>query len=223
MHAFKNVHFIVTAGPTREYLDPVRFISNPSSGKMGYFLALECLRQSPHVTFIHGPIAKSLIPNESENIRFESTDELLECLMAKLDSLKDKSMILIMAAAPGDYKSKNFHQKKIKKSNETLEISLVRNPDILLEIDKKKKNFPKLFRVGFAAESHHATQHGLEKLKKKNLDMIVVNNILKKSSGFQSDFNEVEVIQKEGVSKKIPKAHKETVAREILNEIEKYF
>ncbi len=213
---FKDYHFIVTSGPTREFLDPVRFISNPSSGKMGYYLAMECLKYSPHLYYVHGPIDSHYIPLMGNLHAVESTDDMLRALTQIIQKISDQKIVLIMAAAPADYKTKQKSERKIKKENQNLTIEFERNPDILKEINRLFHDNVSMLRVGFAAESHDSTKFGTQKLKEKNIDIIVINDITQKGIGFQSDSNQVEIISKNGDTQTVPLAHKQTIAGVIL-------
>jgi phosphopantothenoylcysteine decarboxylase/phosphopantothenate--cysteine ligase len=216
---YSDIYFVVTSGPTREYLDPVRYISNPSSGKMGFYLASECLKLSPNLIYIHGPILPQFIPSSGQSIAIESAQELMDVMLSQMRNLKNKKIILFMAAAPGDYKVKKISGRKIKKTGHELVLRLVENPDILKKIDKLCGKYPTFFRAGFAAESHNLSLNGQKKLKGKNLDLIIINNIKRTDVGFQSDDNEVILFFADGERLTFEKSHKQKIARQILKKV----
>jgi phosphopantothenoylcysteine decarboxylase/phosphopantothenate--cysteine ligase len=200
---------IVTAGPTREYLDPVRFISNRSSGRMGYAIASAALRRGAQVTLISGH--SSLNPAKGVNfISVETAADMLGAVNKELNL----STVLIMSAAVSDFMPAEKHKKKIEKSGELL-LRLNKTPDILSEIGKKK-NRP--FIIGFAAETGGRIERAEKKLKEKNMDMIIFNDVTEAGSGFDVDTNRVVIIDKE---KKIelPLLSKNSVADAILDRL----
>ena len=209
----KDEHIIVTAGPTLGYIDAIRFITNKSSGKMGYALAKIAKRRGAKVTLISGP---SIIepPEVDKFIRVETTNEMLESVIENINS----ASILLMAAAPIDFEPKTFFDKKIdKKSIDSIPLKLC--PDILKEVSKFKK---KLFTVGFAAEAGLNSERAKIKLKEKSLDMIILNDIMQKDRGMQADKNEVIIIYKKGRKFLEEKTHllpKEEIADIILSKI----
>jgi phosphopantothenoylcysteine decarboxylase/phosphopantothenate--cysteine ligase len=205
---FKNIKFIITAGPTIEYIDPVRFISNRSSGKMGIALAdYACLMDGEVLLVGH----LSQLQNKSfKSITIDTAAEMLETLKENIEGYD----ILIMAAAVADYKVKSFSTEKIKKSK-SLTIELEENPDILKELGKLKRN-NQVF-VGFAAETGEKIENASKKLIEKNLDMIVLNDVSRKDIGFDSDFNEVTLLLKNMEILKIPKMKKSDIASIIID------
>jgi phosphopantothenoylcysteine decarboxylase/phosphopantothenate--cysteine ligase len=183
----KGQHVLVTAGPTRGYLDVIRFITNRSSGKMGYALAKVAKRRGAKVTLISGP--SNIEPPEVDKFfKVETTEEMLEKVMESINS----ATILLMAAAPIDFEPEKIFNTKIEK-NSINSISLRLCPDILKEISKLKK---KPFTIGFSAEAGLNTERAKMKFKEKALDMIVLNDIMKKNTGMESDTNEVIIIYK---------------------------
>jgi len=213
---FEDKNILVTAGPTREKIDPVRFISNRSTGKMGYAVAKAAQYRGARVTLISGPTNLDL-PIDISNgkrmnvINVETAIEMQDAVLKNFN----QSDIVVMSAAVADYRPQNYSPKKIKKSSsETLSMSLVRNPDILAELGNRKKS---QFLVGFAAETDDLITNAKIKLTDKNLDLIVVNDITKPDAGFESDTNIVTIISKYGECKKLPKMSKFDVANTILD------
>lgn len=203
---------LVTAGPTREYSDPVRFLSNPSSGKMGYELAEEASKRGADVILVSGPT--QIIPPPNVCVRWIQTAEEME---REVDEHFPKADVLIMAAAVADYKFSAVSSQKIKKRTTSQTISLVKTPDILQKVGKKKG---KRILVGFAAETEKMKEHALKKVLAKNLDMIVANDITKKGIGFGSDLNQVIFVFPDGKSIRSGKKTKSEISAMILDEIE---
>lgn len=204
----KNKKILITSGRTKENIDPVRYLSNNSSGKMGYSLAQAAVDLGAEVTLISGP-TNLKVPNGLEKFIFvESALEMYE----KVDEYFKNTDIFIACAAVADYRPKEYKKEKIKKSDADLVIELIRNPDILLEMRKKKE---KQLLVGFAAETNDIKENALKKLEKKNLDIIVANN----ASVMGSDENVIEIIKKDRTSVEISQKSKIELAYDILNEI----
>ena len=200
---------IVTAGPTREYLDPVRFISNRSSGRMGYAIAGAALRRGAEVTLISGH--SSLSPPKGVNfIPVETAADMFEAVNKELNL----STVLIMSAAVSDFMPSKKFKNKIEKSGELL-LKLNKTPDILSEVGKKK-NRP--FIIGFAAEAGRGVERAEKKLKEKNMDMIIFNDVTEVGSGFDVDTNKVVIIDKEKKIK-LPLMSKNSVADVILDRL----
>jgi len=204
--------FLITAGPTREHADPVRFLSNPSSGKMGYEIAGEALRRGAHVILVSGPT--SLIPPKGAVLRKVQTAEEMERDVKKYFP---KSDVLIMAAAVADYKFAEAFPQKIKKQPTALTVRLIRTPDILEGVGKKKG---KRIVVGFAAETENIAENAMKKVKEKNLDMIVANDISKKGTGFDSDYNEVLFLFPDGKTLPSGKRTKTEISAALLDMLE---
>jgi phosphopantothenoylcysteine decarboxylase/phosphopantothenate--cysteine ligase len=181
---------LITAGPTEEPLDPVRFITNLSSGKMGYALARVSSRRGAQVTLITGPTNLSL-PSVENVINVRTAQEMHK---AVIDNYK-KSTVIIKAAAVADYRPKVIASEKIKKDDKPRSIELERNPDIIAEIGQNKKN---IILVGFAMETKDLLANAREKLKKKNMDLIVANSLREEGAGFKTDTNKVTIIDREG-------------------------
>ena len=204
----KNKKILITSGRTKENIDPVRYLSNNSSGKMGYSLAQAAVDLGAEVTLISGP-TNLKVPNGLKN--FISVESALE-MYEKMDEYFKNTDIFIACAAVADYRPKEYKKEKIKKSDADLVIELVRNPDILLEMSKKKE---KQLLVGFAAETNNIKENALKKLEKKNLDIIVANN----ASVMGSDENVIEIIKKDRTSVEISQKSKIELAYDILNEV----
>lgn len=206
--ALKGKKILITSGRTKENIDPVRYLSNNSSGKMGYSLAQAAADLGAEVTLISGPTDLK-VPNGLEN--FISVESALE-MYEKVDEYFKNTDIFIACAAVADYRPKEYKKEKIKKSDADLVIELIRNPDILLEMRKKKE---KQLLVGFAAETNDIRENALKKLEKKNLDIIVANN----ASVMGSDENVIEIIKKDRTSVEISQKSKIELAYDILNEV----
>lgn len=211
---FKQLKFLITAGPTREPIDAVRFISNRSSGKMGYALAAAAKSRGAKVTLISGPVALEIPPNlESELV--ETAAQMRESVLKHAPS----SDVIIMAAAVSDFRASKVAAGKIKKTEAkaTLAINLEKNPDIIAEVGKSKSN--RQIVIGFAAETEELIQNAKKKLTEKNLDLIVANDVLKEGAGFESDTNIVTIISKNGKVKNLPLMTKFEVAYAVLDEV----
>jgi phosphopantothenoylcysteine decarboxylase/phosphopantothenate--cysteine ligase len=198
---------VVTAGGTREYIDPVRYIGNPSSGKMGYALAEAARDRGAKVTLI----TASSLP-EPEGITVVPVETAAQMKKA-VDKATAKADALLMAAAVADYQPKTTAKSKIKKDSPNLSLELVRTPDILGEV---KGNF---IKVGFAAESEDLVANAKKKLAKKKLDLIAANDITDKKSGFGVDTNKVTLIDKKGKAEKLPLMSKREAADRILDRV----
>lgn len=208
----KGKSIIVTAGPTVESIDPMRYITNRSTGKMGYSIAKEAIERGADVTLITGPTNLTPPQNLKKLVKIESAKDMYEAVLANLD----ENDVVIKSAAVADYKPKNYSNKKIKKSDDDLAIELDRNKDIAQEIGKIKNN---KILVGFAAETNDLIENASLKIKKKNLDFIVANDLTKEGAGFGVDTNIVKIIDKEGNITEYPKMKKEEVANIILDKI----
>lgn len=208
---FRGQKVLVTAGPTREMLDPVRFISNPSSGKMGFAVARALRQRGAQVTLISGPTA--LTPPRMVNVIPVQTAEEMRSAVQKHFAETD---IVIKAAAVADYRPKKMSPEKIKKSAASLSLEMEKTRDILGELGMKKGQ--KLL-IGFAAETRNVNAFALEKLQKKNLDLIVANDVGRKGIGFGSDMNEVRLIFRDGRVETLPALPKEEIAHILLDRI----
>jgi phosphopantothenoylcysteine decarboxylase/phosphopantothenate--cysteine ligase len=203
---------LITAGPTEEPLDPVRFITNLSSGKMGYALAKVAHRHGAQVTLITGPTNLSL-PSVENIIKVRTAREMYK---AVVDNYK-KSTVIIKAAAVADYRPKVFAREKIKKDDKPRSIQLERNPDIIAEIGQNKKN---IILVGFAMETKDLLVNAREKLKNKNMDLIVANSLREEGAGFQTDTNKITILDREGDVQSLPVMTKIEAAEKILERVE---
>ena len=206
--ALKGKKLLITSGRTREDIDPIRYLSNKSSGKMGYSLAQAAVDLGAEVTLVSGPTNLSVPDGLKEFISVDSAIQMYE----KVDEKFKDTNIFIACAAVADYRPKEYQDKKIKKSDLNLTIELVRNPDILFEMGKKKEN---QLLVGFAAETNNIIENALKKLEKKNLDMIVANN----ASTMGTDTNSIEIIRKDRSSTVINQKSKIELAYDILKDV----
>lgn len=203
---------LVTAGPTREPLDPVRFLSNRSSGKMGYAIASAALRRGHSVTLISGPVA--LLP--PAGMRCVKVNTAADMLAAVKRNIKQCDA-LIMAAAVSDFRPARFTPEKIKKNAAVLSLPLMLNPDILKTIAPQKGK--KIF-VGFAAETGRLHREALRKLREKNLDMIVANDVRRRDAGFEVDTNRVTFFFADGKQRELPLMTKAKIAGLIIKWLE---
>lgn len=206
----KGLKILVTAGPTREHFDPVRFLSNPSSGKMGHAIAEAALQKGARVTLISGPTSLSP-PKVSKFIRVTSAEEMYRAVMKEAP----QSDIIIMTAAVSDYRPATYSRRKIKKKGRRSTLSLLPTRDILKELGRRKK--PGQILVGFAAETDHLTQNALKKLKGKNLDLIVANRVGLKKIGFESDVNRILILSSQGQRMHLPLMSKSRAASILLD------
>lgn len=206
----EGLRVMVTAGPSREALDPVRYISNRSSGKMGYAIAQAAQKRGAEVTLLSGPVAIEA-PQGVKLVPFTTTQELLD----RASELAQEQDLLIQAAAPADYRAKEIAPQKIKKQGgEPMTFTLVENPDVAATLGKAKRS-GQVF-VGFAAETNDVLTHARDKLARKNLDMIVANDVTRPGAGFDVDTNIVTLITKDG-QEALPMMSKAEVAQRILD------
>lgn len=207
----KGIRLAVSAGPTREALDPVRYLSNNSSGKMGYAIARDAMLRGAEVTLISGQTALAPVPFV-RNIRITSTHEMFEQFKAVLDDTD----IIIKAAAVADYKPKTVAENKIKKNDGNMSIELERTEDIISHCSANRHDG--LFICGFSMETENMIENSTAKLNKKNLDMIVANNLKEPGAGFRVDTNIVTLITRDG-AETLPIMNKDEVAHVLLTEI----
>jgi len=213
MQDLKKKRILVTAGPTYEAIDPVRFVGNRSSGKMGFALANAAAQRGAEVTLIAGPVTRET-PRNVKRINVESSQEMLKAVLAHAR----KTDAVIMSAAVADFTPVSPATQKIKKQlkNKTLEIRLKATPDILATLGKKKRN---LILVGFALETNNGLAGAKEKLQKKNLDLIVLNSLSEENRVFDSEDNTVTILDQLGKVEHVPKMSKRDVANKVLDKI----
>ena len=207
----KGKKVVVTAGPTREYIDPTRFISNPSSGKMGYAVAEAAQRRGADVTLISGPTTVSP-PAGVELCYVETASEMQDAVLR----VYDKVNIAVMAAAVSDYRPQAFSPNKLKKSSHQLTIPLEKNADIAEMLGQRKRG---QILVCFAAETNNLVENAQSKLINKNCDLIVANDILAKGAGFEQDTNIVTLLDNTDKQEQLPLLSKKEVADIILNRV----
>ncbi len=210
----KGVKILVTAGPTQEAIDPVRFITNRSSGKMGYALAKVARRRGAEVTLVTGPTSLSIPCKDIKLLSVRTAEEMREAVLDHFDECD----VLIKAAAVSDYRPKISSQQKLKKSEASILLELERTVDILREVGKRKGH---RILIGFSAETENLISNAAEKLKEKNLDFIVVNDVTKLGAGFEVDTNQVKILFPSGEVKELPLMSKEEVSERILDEVTK--
>jgi phosphopantothenoylcysteine decarboxylase/phosphopantothenate--cysteine ligase len=210
---FEGKKVLITAGPTREPLDPVRYITNRSSGKMGYEIAKAFVERGARVVLVSGPTHID-IPKGVTFIPVETAADMYNAVMMHLE----EADIIVGAAAVADYRPKEAKKEKIKKDEETMVIELVKNPDIMYEVGQKKGN---KISVGFAAETENLIDYAKKKLKEKNMDLIVANDVSQEGAGFEVDTNIIKVINKDLEVKEYPMMTKREAAHVILDEIAK--
>jgi phosphopantothenoylcysteine decarboxylase/phosphopantothenate--cysteine ligase len=200
--------FLVTAGPTREPIDPVRFISNRSSGKMGYAITQAALEAKHDVTLISGPVCL-LAPSGTELVRVNTSDEMFDAVQSRIDGVD----CLVMCAAVADFKPAEFRENKIKKRDGLAHIALIPTRDILSSLRAAKK---RIVIVGFAAETESLTENAQEKLRKKNCDLIIGNDVSRMDTGFESDENELMLFFKSGETRIFPRENKMLLAQKLV-------
>ncbi len=207
----KGKKVLITAGPTREYIDPVRFLSNPSSGKMGFALARACKLRGAEVTVVSGPVSIKA-EHEFKVLNVESAQEMYVAAMCEYP----EADWCFCAAAVADYRPIYSAETKMKKKQDVLTIEFERTPDILAEMGRTKTN---QLLIGFAAETDHLEKYAKKKLQKKNLDFIIANDVSKKESGFSCDFNQGMLYSKGGTVVALPLMNKFDFASTIITEI----
>lgn len=205
---------VISAGPTYESIDPVRFIGNYSSGKMGFALANECKQRGAEVTVVAGPVDKNLtLIDGIKRIDVISAHEMLSAMENEFD----ESDVAVMAAAVADYRPVEVAESKIKRENrDEITLRLVKNPDIAAALGKRKEN-RKL--IGFALETDHEFENALSKMQRKNLDMIVLNSLRDKGAGMMTDTNKITIFTSDGTDRTFPLKSKKDVAADIADAI----
>jgi phosphopantothenoylcysteine decarboxylase / phosphopantothenate---cysteine ligase len=204
---------LVTAGPTREALDPIRYLSNRSSGKMGYAMAEASANRGARVVLVSGPTAQA-VPQGVDVVHVETAQEMYEAVLAKLPV----ATVVVKAAAVSDYRPKRVADRKIKKDETVPEVSLEPTPDILAEVGKRKGT---RIVVGFAAETDDLVANARKKLQRKHVDLMVANDVRQPGAGFDTDTNVVKILDAEGGVEELPLLSKHEVAERILDRVVK--
>ena len=209
--SLKGLKALVTAGPTYEKIDPVRFIGNFSSGKMGFSVAEELANRGASVTLVTGPTQQSLSSPEVKRVNVISAEEMLE----QCKKIYNEIDIAFFSAAVADYRPENCAPEKLKREKkDEMDLHLVKNPDIAKLLGDVKGN---KVNIGFALETENGVENAIEKIKKKNLDWIVLNNLSDPGAGFNFDTNKVTIISKEGEKHEFPLKPKKEVAKDIVD------
>ena len=209
----KNKKVLVTAGPTFEAIDPVRFIGNHSSGKMGYAIAEELAKQGAEVTLISGPTALNIINKNIQKINVTTAKEMLDACLVSFASAD----VCIMSAAVADYAPLEVAPQKLKKNDAEFSIALKKTEDILMRLGNLKK--PNQLLIGFALETNNEEEYAIQKLKKKNLDFVVLNSLKDVGAGFKNDTNKITIIDKNLNKTAFKLKHKTDVAKDICAKI----
>jgi phosphopantothenoylcysteine decarboxylase / phosphopantothenate---cysteine ligase len=209
--SLQGVRILVTAGGTREAIDPVRFISNRSSGKMGFAIAAAAAERGADVTLVSGPVSLPT-PCGVKRIDVESALQMRDAVLKAFPGTD----IVIKSAAVADYRPEDVANQKIKKSSDSMTLVLIKNPDILAELGQLKTT---QFLVGFAAETQELIIHATEKLIKKNLDMLVANDVTMNGAGFESDTNIIKILTRDGAIEELPQMSKSNLGQVILDRI----
>lgn len=202
---------LITAGPTREAIDPVRFISNHSSGKMGYALAQEFLNRGAEVVLISGPVCLQLQHERLKVVHVQSANYMYIACCCYFEEVD----MAVFAAAVADYRVAEAAPQKIKKNDESFIIKMVKNVDIAFEFGQIKQ--PHQVSIGFALETNDEEKHAISKLQKKNFDMVVLNSMNDAQAGFGYDTNKITIIQKDLSVKEFPLKSKQEVANDIAD------
>ncbi len=210
--SLQGVRLLVTAGGTREAIDPVRYIGNRSSGKMGYAIAAAAAERGAEVTLVSGPVALAA-PAGVTRISVESALEMREAVMSAFSAVD----VVVKAAAVADYRPETVAEQKIKKQSSNMTVNLVKNPDILAELGSLKQA---QFLVGFAAETQDLATNATEKLRRKNLDMLVANDVTLPGAGFESETNIVKLFYQDGSMEELPQMSKRQLAGILLDRIQ---
>lgn len=207
-------HFLISAGPTIEAIDPMRYITNHSSGKMGYAIAKEAARRGAEVILVSG-VTQLECPEGVERINIKSARDMYDIMHSKFEWAD----VVIKTAAVADYRPKDISEHKIKKDNSKLVLELIPNPDILQSLGERKTH---QVLVGFAAETENVIEYAKQKIKKKNLDFIVANNIATKGAGFKEDTNIATIIGRDGSITEYDKMYKSELGNVILDKVKDY-
>jgi len=212
---FKNKKVVITAGPTHEAIDPVRFVGNHSSGKMGYAIAQSFINEGANVTLISGPSSLEAPSGISNFITVKSAKEMFE----QTENHYSDADITVFAAAVADYKPKSVAKEKIKKKTGDMSIEMEKTIDIAKSLGEKKKN--QQLNIGFALETENEEENALKKLKNKNFDLVVLNSLRDKNAAFGHDTNKVKIYGHNGLLEESELLSKSKVADLILNQINK--
>jgi phosphopantothenoylcysteine decarboxylase/phosphopantothenate--cysteine ligase len=210
----KDKKVLITAGPTREAIDPVRYISNHSSGKMGYAIAEECLEQGAEVFLVSGPVGLELKHSRLKTINVNSASEMYLACCRFFEQVD----VVVFAAAVADYRPEKVAEQKIKKDESVFNIRMVKNIDIAYEFGQVKKM--NQLSVGFALETNDEVKHAIGKLSRKNFDMVVLNSMNDVNATFGFDTNKITVIRNDFSQTEYPLKSKQEVAEDIVYEIE---
>lgn len=212
----KKLHFVVTAGPTREHLDPVRFLSNPSTGKMGFAVARAAAARGHQVTLVAGPVALTT-PQGVRRVDVTSAREMLRAVEAALpkSAAARARTVFVSVAAVADWRPATCAARKLKKGAMSDTLKLVRNPDIL-------KSVTGVFKVGFAAETNDVLAEAARKCREKGLEMIVANDVTRRGCGFGTETNRVVFCGRDGSRERLPLMSKLAVARRIVRRCEDF-
>nr|HPK04902.1 bifunctional phosphopantothenoylcysteine decarboxylase/phosphopantothenate--cysteine ligase CoaBC [Bacteroidales bacterium] len=207
---FENFNVLITAGPTYENIDPVRFLGNYSSGKMGFAIAKAMSENGAKVTLISGPVHLATPAGSIKRIDVISSEEMYEACMKEADN----SDIIIMAAAVADFRVENYQGSKIKKSGDTFSLKFVQTPDILRSLGQRKKH--EQIIVGFALETDNELDNAKAKLQNKNIDIIVLNSLRHKGAGFATDTNKITILDRNETIREYEMKSKSKVADDIV-------
>ena len=210
----RKLHFVVSAGPTREHLDPVRFLSNPSTGKMGFAVARAAARRGHGVTLVSGPVSLPT-PRGVKRIDVVSAREMLAAVLSALDG---REAVFVSTAAVADWRPRRCARKKLKKGAMSGTLELVRNPDILKTL-ARRKSASAVRLVGFAAETGDALSEAARKCREKKLEFIVANDVTEPGAGFGTDTNRVAFVHPCGRVRELPLMTKRMVAKRIVDEV----
>lgn len=200
--------FLVTAGPTREPLDPVRYLSNRSSGKMGYAIAAAALEEKHEVTLVSGPVAISA-PIRADLVRVTTGEEMFVALKERIAACD----VFVMCAAVCDYRPAKYSAQKMKKTGGEMSLALVPTRDILASLTNPK---PRCFVVGFAAETENLEANAKRKLEEKNCDLLIANDVSRADIGMDAEENELTIFFRDGTRQKLPREKKTQLARNLL-------
>lgn len=211
--------FVVTAGPTREHLDPVRFLSNPSTGRMGFAIARAAAMRGHDVTLVAGPVALRT-PRGAKRIDVTSAREMLAAVMDAISCTADRPVVFVSTAAVADWRPAKCAPRKLKKGQMSAVLKLVRNPDILKTVSRRFAQNRKPLLVGFAAETGDPVAEARRKCREKGLELVVANDVTEKGAGFGTTTNHVTIVRRDGTAERLPMMTKTAVARRIVRECE---